>query len=95
MWGALSSSPLLQILSHFYLNSDRYKDGRPLYPGDPTKGSTRLDVYDPSTKTVYDYKFVKDSGNGLKAPQIEKIKIHGPDAQQIIEVNPTVRYNNG
>ena len=29
------------------------------------KGSTRLDVYDKDTNTVYDYKFVKNPGKGL------------------------------
>ena len=38
------------------------------------KRSTRLDVYDKDTNTVYDYKFVKNPGKGLSKRQVEKIK---------------------
>lgn len=55
------------------------------------KGSTRLDVYDKDTNTVYDYKFVKNPGKGLSKRQVEKIKKEGPlglSNEDIIEINP-------
>lgn len=55
------------------------------------KGSTRLDVYDKDTNTVYDYKFVKNPGKGLSKKQVEKIKKEGPlglSNEDIIEINP-------
>ena len=55
------------------------------------KRSTRLDVYDKDTNTVYDYKFVKNPGKGLSKRQVEKIKKEGPlglSNEDIIEINP-------
>ena len=54
------------------------------------KGSTRLDVYDKDTNTVYDYKFVKNPGKGLSKRQVEKIKKEGPlglSNEDIIEIS--------
>jgi hypothetical protein len=56
-----------------------------------TKDSVRLDVYDPSTGNVYDYKFVKVPGKGLKPSQINKIRKQGPRViNNIQEINPQV-----
>jgi RHS repeat-associated protein len=53
------------------------------------KGSTRLDVYDPITGDVYDFKFVKTPGRGISQRQQSKIRGHGPAGiVDIIEVNP-------
>ena len=49
------------------------------------KRSTRLDVYDKDTNTVY------DPGKGLSKRQVEKIKKEGPlglSNEDIIEINP-------
>lgn len=65
-----------------------YKGGKKLNKGDPRKGSTRLDVYDQTTETVYDYKFAKDPGKGLRPKQVRKIQEQGPKDAKIIEVSP-------
>ncbi len=50
------------------------------------KGSVRLDVWEPATGIVYDYKF----GNAILSPaQVSKISTQGPvGIQQIIPVRP-------
>ncbi|HUX79212.1 MAG TPA: hypothetical protein VMW10_05650, partial [Alphaproteobacteria bacterium] len=66
-----------------------YKNGRHLKKGESSKGSTRLDVYDKTENVVYDYKFVKEPGKGLKPAQTSKIQKQGPiKVKRIIEVNP-------
>jgi hypothetical protein len=61
--------------------------GRPAPYG--TKGSARLDVWDPSSGTVYDYKFVGNPGQGLGATQVQKIMQNGPGGiTSVVEVNP-------
>lgn len=51
-----------------------------------TSGSTRLDVWEPATGTVFDYKF----GNAVLSPaQVNKITTQGPlGVQQVISVHP-------
>lgn len=54
-----------------------------------TPGSARLDVWDVSTGTVFDYKFVRNPGLGLGTRQINHINNNGPlGILQILEVNP-------
>ena len=50
-------------------------------------------MYDRKEEVVYDYKFVKEPGTGLKKQQIEKIKAQGPkNVKKIVEVNPIKKY---
>jgi hypothetical protein len=51
-----------------------------------TRGSARLDVWEPATGTVFDYKF----GNAVLSPsQVNKITTQGPlGVQQVIQVKP-------
>lgn len=54
-----------------------------------TPGSARLDVWDASTGTVFDFKFVRNPGLGLGTRQINHINNNGPlGILQILEVNP-------
>lgn len=46
-----------------------------------------MDVLDPATGTVYDYRFVMDAP-GLGAVQISKILRHVPGVSRVVEVNP-------
>ncbi|MDO6583430.1 hypothetical protein Q4491_18995 [Photobacterium sp. 2_MG-2023] len=64
-----------------------FRGGQPVGYG--TKGSTRLDVWDPATGNVYDYKFTVRPGRGVSARQQTKIRTQGPSGiNNIIEVNP-------
>jgi hypothetical protein len=70
-------------------NNDLIQEIVPVKRG--TKGSTRLDVYDPATGTVWDYIFTINPGQGLKQKQINKILKEGPlniNHNRIFEVNP-------
>ncbi len=67
-----------------------FKGGKELNRGDPTRGSTRLDVVDGKERVVYDYKFVQNPGKGLRPQQIQKIQQQGPEnIVKIIEINPS------
>jgi len=51
------------------------------------KGSARPDVYDKSTKTVYDYKFLKEpKGKGISASQRANNKANLPKVNQQIAI---------
>jgi RHS repeat-associated protein len=52
-----------------------------------TKGSARPDVFDPLTGTIYDYKFVKNPGQGLSTRQINKNLSNVPGVTSQFEIN--------
>jgi hypothetical protein len=51
-------------------------------------GSSRPDVFDPLTGTIYDYKFVKNTGNGLSSAQMNKNLRNVPGLTSQFEINP-------
>lgn len=52
------------------------------------KGSARPDVFDISSGTVYDYKFIKVPGRGIPAKQQAKNAANVPGVTSQIEINP-------
>lgn len=66
-----------------------YKGGRLREEGESLLGSVRLDVHDTTTGIIYDFKFVKEAGKGLRSQQVNKIRAQGPPGiTAITEVNP-------
>ncbi|UFH60182.1 hypothetical protein LN246_04875 [Sulfurovum mangrovi] len=63
-----------------------FKDKKPTFYGD--KGSARPDVFDEDAGIVYDYKFVKEPGNGISSAQQSKNLNNVPDVMDQIEINP-------
>ncbi|MFN6993905.1 MAG: RHS repeat-associated core domain-containing protein [Aquincola tertiaricarbonis] len=53
-----------------------------------TKGSARPDVFDPLTGNIYDYKFVGQPGQGLRASQVNKNAANVPGVVRQVEINP-------
>ncbi|OPZ88954.1 MAG: hypothetical protein BWY74_02928 [Firmicutes bacterium ADurb.Bin419] len=53
-----------------------------------TAGSSRPDVFDPLTGIIYDYKFVKNPGNGIPSAQMNKNLRNVPGVTNQLEVNP-------
>jgi hypothetical protein len=53
-----------------------------------TPGSARPDVFDPLTGTIYDYKFVRNPGQGLSTRQINKNMNNVPGVTNQFEINP-------
>lgn len=53
-----------------------------------TKGSARPDVFDPLTGNIYDYKFVGQPGQGLRASQVTKNAANVPGVARQVEINP-------
>ena len=82
---------MLRIYQRMFRNlglevESSYLGGAPARYGQT--GSTRLDVYDPTTGIVYDYKFTIRPP-ALKARQVRKILTHGPaHITNVQEVNP-------
>jgi RHS repeat-associated protein len=63
-----------------------YKGGKPTFRGD--KGSSRPDVYDPATGSVYDYKFTQNPGGGISAGQQARNQANLPNVTRQTEINP-------
>ena len=51
-------------------------------------GSARPDVRDKNTGTIYDYKFVKNPGNGISQRQQNHNSNNVPNVTNQIEINP-------
>jgi hypothetical protein len=66
----------------------RWIDGETWEPGDPLKGSSRLDVRDGRTNTVYDYKFVQEPGQGMREAQAANIIKNVEEGANIVIVHP-------
>ena len=47
-----------------------------------------MDVRDRDNKVIYDHKFVKKPGSGLRPGQMRKIQKHEPQSDSIVEVTP-------
>ncbi|WP_329456285.1 polymorphic toxin-type HINT domain-containing protein [Streptomyces sp. NBC_01497] len=63
-----------------------YLGGAPVPRG--TAGSARPDVFDPAAGVVYDYKFVKNPGQGIGKWQADKNALNVPGVNLTVEVNP-------
>jgi RHS repeat-associated protein len=68
------------------LTEDSWLLGVPVPRGTP--GSSRPDVFDPLTGTIYDYKFVRQPGQGIPATQQAKNLRNVPGVATQFEINP-------
>lgn len=68
------------------ITEQSYLGGVPVPRG--TAGSARPDVFDPAAGIVYDYKFVKNPGQGIGKWQADKNVLNVPGANLTVEVNP-------
>jgi hypothetical protein len=53
-----------------------------------TCGSSRLDVFNQLTGELFDYKFVKEAGTGLRSAQRARNQNNVPNLKVQYEVNP-------
>lgn len=65
-----------------------YLNRNPIPVSRGAKGSARPDVYDPTTGTIYDYKFVKNPGRGISQRQQNHNSNNVPNVTNQIEINP-------
>lgn len=68
------------------ITEQSYLGGVPVPRG--TAGSARPDVFDPTAGIVYDYKFVKNPGQGIGKWQADKNVLNVPGVNLTVEVNP-------
>lgn len=68
------------------VTEESYLNKGPASYGDP--GSSRPDVFNPKTGKLFDYKFVKNPGKGLRAAQKAKNLKNVPNVKEQVEINP-------
>jgi hypothetical protein len=68
------------------VSEESYLNKGPASYGDA--GSSRPDVFNPSTGQLFDYKFVKNPGKGLRQPQMTRNLKNVPGVKEQIEINP-------
>jgi hypothetical protein len=68
------------------ITEQSYLGGAPVPRG--AAGSARPDVFDPAAGIVYDYKFVKNPGQGIGKWQADKNVLNVPGVNLTVEVNP-------